>query len=331
MNKKALVPIGMVAVAAAAVALYFALRPRRDSGALELSGNIELTAVELSFKSPGWVKERPVDEGQAVKAGQLVARLDDVEVQRELARQEALVASARANLAELEHGSRPEEIRQGEAALASARADLERQEAEFARQRELFSREVISQREFDAAKSAFEMAEARERQALESLVLLKKGPRTEKVEAGRAALAQAEASLAITRRQMENTVLLSPVDGTVLAKNTEAGEYVSPGTPIVTVGNLEKVWLRAYVEETDLGRVKLGQRARVATDTFPGKVYEGAVSFIASDAEFTPKSVQTRKERVKLVYRIKIDVANPAHELKPGMPADATIETGIVP
>jgi HlyD family secretion protein len=308
-------------------ATLLACGPGGDAGTLRLSGNVELTAVELSFKSPGWVKERPVDEGQAVKAGQVVARLDDVEIQREVARQEALVDAARANLEELERGSRPEEIRQGEAALASARADLEKQRAEFARQRELLSREVISQREFDAAKSAFEMAEAREGQARESLALLKKGPRSERIEAGRAALVQAEASLAIARRQLENTVLLSPMDGTVLAKNTEAGEYVSPGTPIVTVGNLDEVWLRAYVEETDLGRVRLGQKARVTADTFPGKAYEGTVSFIASDAEFTPKSVQTRKERVKLVYRVKIDVANPSQELKPGMPADASLRT----
>ena len=311
----------------AGAAMLLSCRSGGDAGALRLSGNVELTAVELSFKSPGWVVERPVDEGQAVKAGQLVARLDDVEIRREVARQEALVAAARASLDELERGSRPEEVRQGEAALASARADLEKQRAEFERQRELFSREVISQREFDAAKSAFEMAQAREGQARESLALLKKGPRSERVEAGRAALAQAEAALAIARRQLENTVLLSPVDGTVLAKNTEAGEFVSPGTPVVTVGNLDDVWLRAYVEETDLGRVKLGQGARVTTDTYPGKAYEGTVSFIASDAEFTPKSVQTRKERVKLVYRVKIDVANPAHELKPGMPADALIRT----
>lgn len=326
--KKVIVPVVILVAAAFAVALYFAFRSSPDANALQLSGNIELTAVELSFKTPGWVKERPVDEGQAVDAGQVVARLDDVEIQREVARQEALVAAAKASLAELERGSRPEEIRQGEAALASAQADLDKQKAEYARQKELFSREVISPREFDAAKSAFEMAEAREKQARESLALLREGPRVERVEAGRAALAQAEAALAIARRQLENTVLLCPSDGIVLAKNTEAGEYVSPGTPVITVGNLDKVWLRAYVEETELGRVKVGQKARVATDTFPGKTYEGTVAFIASDAEFTPKSVQTKKERVKLVYRVKIDVPNPAHELKPGMPADATIETG---
>jgi len=326
MKKPVLVLLVLVILAALAAALFFAFRPKEDKNALRLSGNIELTAVELSFKTPGWVKERPVDEGQAVKPGQVVARLDDVEIQREVARQEALAAAARANLQELERGSRPEEIREGEAALDGARAGLEKQESDFARQKELFAKEVISQKEFDAAKSGYLEAQAHEKQAKERLALLKEGPRTERIQAARASLQQSEAALGIAKRQLENTVIASPVNGIVLSKNTEAGEYASPGTPIVTVGDLTKVWLRAYVEETDLGRVKLGQKTKVTTDTFPGKTYEGSVSFIASDAEFTPKSVQTRKERVKLVYRIKIDIPNLNQELKPGMPADALID-----
>ena len=333
MKKRIVVPLVLVAVAAVALALalVLTLRPKAEAGVLRLSGNIELTAIELSFKTAGWLKERPVDEGQTVRAGQLVARLDDVEVQREVARQEALVQAARAALEELERGSRPEEISEGRAALESARAERQKQEADFARQKELFGREVISQREFDASKSAYEVAEAREKQARESLTLLEKGPRVERVEAAKASLQQAEAALAIARRQLENTAIASPVDGVVLSKNTEAAEYVSPGTPVVTVGDLTKVWLRAYVEETDLGRVKLGQKVTVTTDTFPGKSYQGAVSFIASDAEFTPKNVQTKKERVKLVYRVKIDIPNQAQELKPGMPADAAILVGGSP
>jgi len=110
-----------------------------------------------------------------------------------------------------------------------------------------------------------------------------------------------------------------------LSKNVEPGEYVAPGTPVVTVGELEDPWLRAYINETDLGRVKLGQRVQVTTDSYPDKKYEGRISFIASQAEFTPKNVQTEKERVKLVYRIKVDLTNPNLELKPGMPADAEI------
>lgn len=327
MKKRVLVPVALSILVALTAALFFTFRPKEDKKALRLSGNIELTAIELSFKTPGWVKERPVDEGQAVKAGQLVAKLDDVEVRREMGRQEALAAAARANLEELERGSRPEEIREGEAALDGARAELQKQESDFARQKELFAKEVISQKEFDAAKSGYQAARAQEKQAREGLALLREGPRIERIQAARASLQQSEAAQAIAERQLEDTAIVSPVDGVVLSKNTEAGEYASPGTPIVTVGDLTKVWLRAYVEETDLGRVKLGQKASVTTDTFPGKAYAGSVSFIASDAEFTPKSVQTRKERVKLVYRIKIDISNPDQELKPGMPADAEIRT----
>ena len=127
---------------------------------------------------------------------------------------------------------------------------------------------------------------------------------------------------------MSYATVVSPLTGVVLSKNIEPGEYVAPGTAVVTVGDLVNVWLRAYIDETDLGRVKVGQRAWVTTDTYPGKIYEGRVSFISSEAEFTPKNVQTQKERVKLVYRIKIDITNPNMELKPGMPADAVIEAG---
>lgn len=120
--------------------------------------------------------------------------------------------------------------------------------------------------------------------------------------------------------------MFSPLSGWVLSKNAEPGEYLAPGTPVVTVGNLNQVWLRAYISESDLGRVKVGQHVRVTADTFPGKVYKGKISFISPQAEFTPKNVQTEKERVKLVYRVKVDIPNPEMELKPGMPADAEIQ-----
>ena len=133
--------------------------------------------------------------------------------------------------------------------------------------------------------------------------------------------------MALAETRLGYAALTSPVAGIVLSKAVESGEYVFPGTPVVTIGNLAQVWIRAYINETDLGRVKVGQAARVTADTYPGKVYPGVVAFVSSEAEFTPKNVQTVKERVKLVYRIKIDVANPAMELKPGMPADAVIQT----
>ena len=135
----------------------------------------------------------------------------------------------------------------------------------------------------------------------------------------------------MAQTRLSYSILSSPLSGVVLSKNIEPGEYVAPGTPVVTVGDLSNVWLRAYINETDLGRVKVGQSVRVTTDTDPNKVYAGRVSFLASQAEFTPRNVQTTQERVKLVYRVKIDLPNPQMELKPGMPADAEIQVGATP
>ena len=163
------------------------------------------------------------------------------------------------------------------------------------------------------------------RQAEQQYTLVKKGPRSEDIAQGLARYEQSQQGQALAQTQLGYTTLTAPFSGVVLSVNVEPKEYVAPGTAVATLGNLAEVWLRAYVEETDLGRVKVGQKAMLTTDTFPGRKYEGRVSFLASEAEFTPKSVQTKKERVKLVYRIKIDVPNPSMELKPGMPADAEI------
>lgn len=292
---------------------------------VRLSGNIEATDAQVSFKVAGRVVERSVDEGQTVKAGQLVARLDDSEIRQEVARMEAQVAASRAQLEELTTGFRPEEVAQAQAAAEAAEAESARAAADLVRQQALYDRDVISRREFDVSKSAADSAAARMRQARENLTLFRKGYRSEKVDAARAALRQTEAALELARIRLAETHLVSPLDGVVLSKAVEAGEFVSPGTAVVTVSDLSKVWLRAYVEEGDLGRVKLGQKVQVRTDSFPGKVYAGRVSYLSPEAEFTPKTVQTQKERVRLVYRVKVDLDNPDHELKPGMPADAEI------
>jgi HlyD family secretion protein len=150
--------------------------------------------------------------------------------------------------------------------------------------------------------------------------------REEDLVARRADISRARAQVAITDTQINDTVVMSPVDGVVLVKSAEVGEVLAAGTTVVTIGDIDHLWLRAYINETDLGRVKLGQSANLTTDSFPGKTYPGRISFIASEAEFTPKQIQTREERVKLVYRIKIDVNNPSHELKLNMPVDAEIQ-----
>ena len=376
MNKRRLMVL-LPTVLLVAVLAYLILGRSNDGRVIRVSGNIEVTDAEVSFKLPGRVEARLVDEGEMIRAGQTIARLDSAELAQEVAARRAEMQAVQAALAELEAGSRPEEIAQAEASAAQAKARLDemlagsrpeelsaaeavlrRAKAEAERARldaeryeGLYKKEIVSAQQYDLARTAYETALARQReaeeqyklvkegprkeqieqaraawlQAQERFVLVKKGPRQETIEQARARLQQAKEGLAVSETRLGYATLTSPLAGVVLSKNVEPGEFVAAGTPIVTVGDLENVWLRAYINETDLGRVKVGQPVRVTTDTYPDKRYEGRVSFIAAQAEFTPKSVQTEKERVKLVYRIKVDIRNPNMELKPGMPADAEI------
>jgi HlyD family secretion protein len=265
----------------------------------------------------------------------------------------ATMEKAAAVLAEYKAGSRPQEIDTAQAELAAALVEKNRLEAEWRRARQLYNEKVTAIEQYDQATAAFHVAEERYRQMSEHYKLVKEGPRQEQIDQAQAALAQAqaqyrlvqqgprkeqidqaraklkqtEASLNLAETRLGYATIYSPLQGIVLSKNIEPGEYVAPGTPVVTVADVEHVWLRAYIDAMDLGRVKVGQRAEVTTDSRGGRVYRGRVAFIAEDAEFTPKTVQTEKERVKLVYRIKIDIENPRMELKPGMPADAHIDT----
>ena len=272
----------------------------------------------------------------------------------EIAQGQAVMQKAQARLDELLAGSRPEEVAAANASVQNASVNMAHLKVEFERQTKLLKGNTISQREFDSAKSKYQRAAANLIVAKEQLKLikegprkeqiaqaraafneaqqryeiLKKGPRKETIEQSRAHVEQATAVKTMAEIRLSYATISAPFSGMVLSENVEPGEYVAPGTPVVTLGDLENVWLRAYINETDLGRVKQGQMVRVTTDTYPGKIYEGRISFISSEAEFTPKNVQTAKERVKLVYRVKIDIPNPNTELKPGMPADAEIVLG---
>ncbi len=177
--------------------------------------------------------------------------------------------------------------------------------------------------QIEAAEAQVERARAALKMAESNALEIKR--REQELPLRQAEIARASANLALIESQLADTVAVSPVDGVVLVKAADVGEVLAAGTTVVTIGDIDHPWLRAYINETDLGRIKLGTRARVTTDSYPGKEYEGRVSFIASEAEFTPKQIQTQEERVKLVYRIKIDLDNPNHELKSNMPADAVL------
>jgi HlyD family secretion protein len=297
--------------------------------------------------------EAAIREAEVKAAGEALLALKAGSRKEEIAAAKAAVQRAEAVLAELLAGSRPQEIAAAQAAVAAAAADLERLAADLARSTTLFQRKMISQEDIDQVRAAHEVAKEKHREAVERFDLVREGPRKEQIEqarhalaqaqaqcdlvvagpriedirAGEARLEQAQAALKLAKTRLDYARVFSPLKGVTLSKNIEPGEYVAPGTPVVTIGDMDHVWLRAYIEETDKGRVKPGQRAWLTTDAYPGKRYEGRVSFIADEAEFTPKNVQTQKQRVKLVYRIKIDLDNPSWELSPGMPADAEIET----
>jgi HlyD family secretion protein len=387
--KKRIILILIVLAAAGVVAVYVFRGMGSDkSSRIVVSGNIELTEVNIAFKTAGRLTERTVDEGDGVKKGQVIARLDRDQLlaarerevaglesaQSQLAQSETSLAwekatlaadieqrradlgSNAARLAELNNGARPQEKLDARAAVEAAQSEFDRAKKDWDRSQTLFKDDDISAAQFDQYRNRWESAQAAVKSATEREALVLAGPRAEvikaqegQVERARAAVKMAEAnalemkrreqdlgtrraeiarstaSVALIDSQLADTIVASPVDGVVLVKAADVGEVLAPGTTVVTVGDIDHPWLRGYVNETDLGKIKLGAKAKVTTDSYPGKVYQGRVTFISSEAEFTPKQIQTEQERVKLVYRIKIEMDNPRRELKSNMPADAEI------
>ena len=286
----------------------------------------------------------------------------------DIARAEAAAMQARQSLTELQNGSRVQDIEGARAALDSARAaersaQVELRQARIDQDRyiSLYKETSISKNTLETFQTRYKTADNRAKEAAaqtkaanQQLELLKIGPRIEQLHKAEAALQQAEAEYALIKagprpevidqarakvrvaeetlkqaeQQLEYTELAAPMDAVVLSTSAEAGEYLNPAAPVLTLGQMDKPWLRAYINETDLGRIQLGQEVQVSTDTYPDKSYSGRVSYISSQAEFTPKTVQTFEERVKLMYRIKVMLNNTDQELKPGMPADGHIDLG---
>jgi len=269
------------------------------------------------------------------------------------------VGSAEARLAELQNGARPQEKQDAEAAVEAAASEAARAQRDWERAQTLYKNDDISTSRFDQFRNRFESTQAVLKQAKERQSLVAAGPRVEQVNAQsgqvarargavkqaeansievkrreqelntrRAEIARSRAGVALIDRQLSDLEATSPVDGVVLLKAADPGEILAPGATVVTVGDIDHPWLRGYINETDLGRVKLGSKVSVTTDSYPGKTYNGRITFISSQAEFTPKQIQTKQERVKLVYRVKVEVENPARELKSNMPADAEILLG---
>ena len=381
-----LVVAGLLAVA---VFLYFHYSNRKtDNGILRASGTIEATKVDVSFQIGGRVSEVIAIEGQPVRQGDTLARLDSTElkshvrqisasidavnsqirqqetnvdyrrgiVESQIAQARSETEASRMNLTKTRNGSRPEEIRMAESAVTQAQADLDRRKSDFERASTLVAKDLISKQDYDAAQSAYRMAQTTLASAQDRLALAREGSRPEDIgeaearlkstqagaavaEAGRksvdvevqaldalhARVRELQAQLDAAKTQLTYTEIHAPLNGVVLTKNVESGEVINPATPVVTLADVDALWMNLYIPESQTGLVKLGMPVRVHVDSFPGEMFNGKITLVSSESEFTPKTIQTPEERIKLVYRVKVSLENTGQRLKPGMPADADI------
>ena len=326
---KRIVRAGLLLLAVAAIAVFFYHRRHQQPAQTNLrtlSGNIEAHESLVSFRVQGRIVDLPVEEGQQVEAGTLLAQLEDGDYRQKVKIDEAGVQVHQSNLTLALAGTRQQEINAAQQAVVDARAEMAQRKLDSARAENLFAKDEGTAQERDQAATALKRAQATCEAAEQRYNEAVEGTRKEDIAIARANLNQAQQSLGLSQVTLGYTVLRAPNAGVITVRQAELGEVVSPGTPVVTLADLDHVWLRAYIAETDLARVHWGQEVTVTTDSFPGRKFRGHISFISSAAEFTPKSVQTYQERVTLVYRIKVDLENPDHALKPGMPADAQIE-----
>lgn len=325
MKRFILIATILIAVGAAVV-LNKRFAARHDDGTLSLSGNVEVTEIDLGFKTSGRVMEVFVQEGDRVTKGDRLAVLDSSELEALVSQNRAGLNEALARLEKVRAGARPQEVEQAKAGVASAEAELGKAGKDYERVKGLFEKGIISAQEVDSAKKVYDVAISQHHKSLEVLSLVKEGTRKEEIVAAMEKGQQAVASLKVSQERLKDAVLYAPTSGVVLKRNVEPGEAVGAGSPVYTIGDMEKPWVKVYVKENRLGLVKLGQKAGVTVDSYPGKIYNGKVTFISSEAEFTPKNVQTQEERVKLVFGMKVAVKNINDELKPGMPADVRIK-----
>jgi membrane fusion protein PltH len=324
MKRTILIVLFILVIGAAAGLTWWLTQHERTPRELVLYGNVDLRQVQLSFNNSERIAAVLVQEGDRVRQGQLLARLDTRRLEPQVAHAEAQAAAQRQVVQRLRNGSRPEEIAQARANVDSAKADAVNAQRQYERIKnaaEMSAGRAVRQQDVDAAKAALQVAEAKlavNQRALELSVI---GPRKEDIAEAEATLRADEAQLALLRQQLVDAQLLAPMDAVVRTRILEPGEMVSPQKPVFSLAITDPKWVRAYVSESDLGKIHEGMAASVAVDSFPKRRFDGWVGFISPVAEFTPKAVQTEELRTSLVYEVRVFVKDPANELRLGMPA----------
>lgn len=308
----------------------------QSGDAMQASGTIEANEIYVGAEVGGKVVSIFIDEGDRVQAGQELVKIDDTMLKWQVAQAEAGAEAAEAKLGETKKGSRVEQIRQAESTTAQmnalvegAKAALKAAQDDYGRIKDLLDQGAATQEQYDgaeaklaAAQSQLEAAQSQRQAALEQEKLIKAGATMETVSVAEAAFNQQVAAWEALKVQWEKTKIVSPIDGVVTEKTVEAGETVNIGSTVAVVTDLQDLWVEVFIAEADLGKINLGDQAIVRVDAFPEEDFPGEIVYISHEAEFTPKNVQTKKERTNMVFKVKITVDNEDGRLKPGMPAD---------
>ena len=326
--KKPIAVILVVALIVAAIAggaIWY--QSRKDNG-LTLYGNVDIRTVNMSFRVGGRLQALQVDEGDAVKRGQTLGELDHAPNQNALMQAKANVAAAQAKYDLLQAGYRDEEIAQAAAAVRQAQAAYAYAQNFYQRQQGLWKSRTVSANDLENARSARDQAQATLKSAQDKLSQYHAGNRPQEIAQAKASLEQAQAQLAQSQLDLQDTTLLAPSDGTILTRAVEPGSMLNAGSTVLTLSLTRPVWVRAYVDESNLNQAQPGRALLLYTDGRPDKPYHGKIGFVSPTAEFTPKTVETPDLRTDLVYRLRIIVTDADDALRQGMPVTVTFAQG---
>ncbi len=330
-RKRLLLALLVLVVLTGSAVFLYSRSHSAPSGILTVYGNVDLREIQIAFQDSGRIAHVLVQEGDTVQPGQVLAELEPDRFREALRRSQAQVAAQDRVLARLQAGSRPEEIAQARADVAAAQANVTIAQLSAQRQRELERQHFVPRQNLDNAETTLKTAQATLEHAQQALKLMVLGPRQEDIDSARHTLEADRATLALSTKDLADTQVLAPEAGTIQARILEPGAMASPQTPVLTLALDNPVWIRAWLPENALGRIKPGTRAWIETDSWPGERLQAWVGFISPTAEFTPKTVETPELRTELMYRLRIYACNPGHRLRLGMPASVRIPLDALP